>query len=235
MLLPLYFDKKIQKNTLSFYTNKVINEQNLSKRLMQSKKQLKKYDINIDKLNPDIFIMNNDILYSVSMPLGMGFLLSETDAYTLFNTIYFKQTEIDKNKVYYNQEKKDAIPFSIVLPHELVHVWEAHTYGYIKYFFISQWIKEGYAVYVSGELVALEGKRNFLLWLKNNNFQNISSHESYILWALMVKHAIEKMHKSVDDLHLGKVDYDEVLDSMLQEYNIEPSEQPKEFIQFQIL
>ncbi len=28
------------------------------------------------------------------------------------------------------------------------------------------------------------------------------------------------MHKSVDDLHLGKVDYDEVLDSLLREYGV---------------
>ena len=28
------------------------------------------------------------------------------------------------------------------------------------------------------------------------------------------------MHKSVDDLHLGKVSYDEVMESLLKEYNI---------------
>jgi len=28
------------------------------------------------------------------------------------------------------------------------------------------------------------------------------------------------MHKSVDDLHLGKVEYDEVLDSLFNEYSI---------------
>ena len=49
--------------------------------------------------------------------------------------------------------------------------------------------------------------------------QNNNNNENYTLWALMIKHAIEKMHKSVDDLHLDKVSYDEVLDSLLKEYN----------------
>jgi len=39
-------------------------------------------------------------------------------------------------------------------------------------------------------------------------------------YGMMVRYAIEKMHKSVDDLHLGKVKYNEVFNLFLREYHI---------------
>jgi hypothetical protein len=40
----------------------------------------------------------------------------------------------------------------------------------------------------------------------------------------IVKRAIEDMHISVDDLHRGKVGYDEVFDSLMRRYGLRSDE-----------
>ena len=140
-------------------------------------------------------------------------------ACTTESSIYVKKVDITNDTIVSNE--RDKILLSIVISHELVHVWQNSVYGSFGPFnqlIKSNWVREGYATYasedVSPKLKTEDGIRKFLKKYFN------SSRYSYDLWRLMVKHAIEKMHKSVDDLHLGKVDYDEVLDSLLQEYNI---------------
>ena len=78
---------------------------------------------------------------------------------------------------------------------------------------------EGYPVYITNDPI-MHDPKIVKDALANAKHVKCSQKEAYALWGLMVKHAIEKMHKSVDDLHLGKVDYAEVLDSLLREYNI---------------
>ncbi len=225
IFMPILYEYKTINNKLSIYANTDINQSKISKILDQTNNILEKHHINQDMLDADIFLVNDDVFYYIGMLPFMQYFIYDTDAYTLINTVYFKQVNVNKNSVYANSNKAKPIPFTIVLSHELTHVWQNDEYGFIQNLMCEEWIKEGYAVYVSEELKALKGKKNFLLWIKVNNEEKITFHDKYILWGLMVKHAIEKMHKSVDDLHLGKVSYDEVYASLLKEYNITQSKQ----------
>jgi len=116
--------------------------------------------------------------------------------------------------------------FIEVLEHELIHTWQFSHFSIYETLKMKHWVKEGYPTYIA-DLKSLfrdkQEKHDFLHWYINEvgitNFRDTSK-ENYAFSALMVKHAIEKMHKSVDDLHLGKVDYDEVLDSLLREYGV---------------
>ena len=83
-----------------------------------------------------------------------------------------------------------------------------------------KWIIEGYAVYVSESNNINDEEKEFLSWVYNIGIKNIGAGDEYRLWGLMVKYTIEVMHKLVDDLHLGRVAYDEVFYSLLDEYNI---------------
>jgi len=109
----------------------------------------------------------------------------------------------------------------------MIHVYQMKKYGWATFMFKTPtWVKEGYATYSSRDLYTDKPKevlQDFIANYPHMKSNHISA--QYKVWMLMIKHAIEKMHKSVDDLHLGKVEYDEVLDSLLNEYNITKEKQ----------
>jgi hypothetical protein len=124
-------------------------------------------------------------------------------------------------------DNNDTIDTKEALAHELVHAWQFQTYGYFHTMKLHKWIREGYAVFASDNFASLwrsisrkkgfKSTKNFLekgkrLFSKNGY--------NYYLYGLMVKHAIEDMNISVDDLHRGKVDYDTVFDSLMKKYNL---------------
>jgi len=169
--------------------------------------------------NIDIFILNNSILYAIMAPMEI-FNLYASYATTWGQNIVFKYVDLKKNKSYYGEKKEN---FDAVLAHELIHTYQNSKYGFfVRY--KSSWIIEGYATYASKGLYIKKPKEILENYIKHYpEYENMPSKhlsKKYQVWMLMVKHAIEKMHKSVDDLHLGKVEYDEVLDSLLKEYNI---------------
>jgi len=110
-----------------------------------------------------------------------------------------------------------------ILMHESVHVMQNSRYGWLYTTFrMPYWVKEGYPIYSARILSQYKEQKiiDYLIKTRDiyiNEWDTFSQDQFY---GLMVKHAIEKMHIDVDDLHLGKVDYEEVFDSLLQEYNI---------------
>ena len=64
---------------------------------------------------------------------------------------------------------------------------------------------------------------DYIFETKDINVQQWDIFSQDQFYGMMVRYAIEKMHKSVDDLHLGKVKYDEVFNSFLREYHITKS------------
>jgi len=225
LFYDIFFTYKYQYENLTFYTNQNIVANKIFDTILNDADiYLKAHNIELKNLNANIYILNNSFLYTSTMIPFSQIFLTNSDAYKLFNSIYFKYVDIDKNMVYANSKKQYPSKFSIVLAHELVHIWQKNRLTYINFFMLPQWIKEGFPVYVSQEFdKKIKDKKDFITWVQNN--KNKSSMSDFCaLWGLMVKHAIEKMHKTVDELHEGKVEYDEVLNSLLKEYNITKEE-----------
>jgi len=169
--------------------------------------------------NIEIYIVNNEFLYTLHNPLE--FLPNSTTyAVTQGSKIFVKNANIDKNLIY--GYKNDTRPENLdaVLVHEIVHILQSNKYGWFASIIKTPyWVKEGYPIY-SASALSVYFKEDFMQYAKKQNFREFSVFEQDLFYGFMVKHAIEKLHKSVDDLHLGKVNYDEVLQSFLQEYNI---------------
>jgi len=204
-------------DNLHFYMREEINNKNKFEELMHKvEKPLSTHQIDLNTLDANIYFVNNDLLYYFSVLPSINSFNSL--AYTFNGSTYFMHANIEKNLVLENKFGK--VQLSTVLAHELTHIWQNKIYTFKKILHIPTWVMEGYATYVSGEEKEFNiNIRDFIGWIQKNE-DKASGQEFYMLWTFMIKHAIEKMHKSVDDLHVGKVSYDEVLDSLLQEYNI---------------
>ena len=196
-----------------------INATLVKKYLIRADEYLIKNPLYTDNKTIDIFLLNNSILYAIMNPLNVihGF---HSYAATLGAKVTMKKVDLKNNKCssYDGTENFDA-----VLAHELIHTYQNNKYGFfVKY--KSSWIIEGYATYASKDLYIEKPKEILESYIKYYpEYENIPSKhlsKKYQVWGLMIQHAIEHMHKSVDDLHLGKVSYDEVMESLLNEYNI---------------
>ena len=199
------YSHKFEDKNMELYANFPMSE-NIAFRnsLKKTKEKLKKDDLYFDDYKVKVHIVENDLLFTIhSMFMDMV-------AVNLVDSIF-----INKNKLL----KKDYIFEEIV--HEVIHTFQAEKYGgWLKYRFnIPYWVLEGYPVYVSRKNLS-RAYSKFMKYCSKHHFNNLSTSDTYRLNGLLVKHAIEKLNKSVDDLHLGKVNYDEVLDSLLREYNV---------------
>jgi len=211
------FQDKYTYRNINLYTKTIINcfqIDMLTKNMLNIETTLKKHKIMLKTLRSDIYIINNDSEYFIIMPPFSIIKYIKTMAFATLDQIYFKYVNLYDNKSYSSFDKTHSESFELVLSHELTHVWQEKNYGFFRFLLLSDWVKEGYAVYVTEHIK--KENINFL----NSDFKYLDDVELYALWGLMNKHAIEHMHKSVDDLHLGKVRYDEVMESLLKEYNL---------------
>ena len=139
----------------------------------------------------------------------------KASAVNMFDTIFVKIKDMGEGQRKYENLRE-------ILTHEAIHTLQAMKYGgLIKQKIVTPyWVQEGYPTYIVSSQVNSKNFKKFIIYYKKHGLEGMRSYEKYVFYAFLVKHAIEKMHKSVDDMHLGKVDYDEVLDSLLREYNV---------------
>ena len=162
--------------------------------------------------------LNNTFFYNLANIAD--FIYGKSYAATLMSNSLLKLLDFEKKVSMRYRDDNESESIEAIMVHEAIHVLQYQRYGFFKVRFkIPQWVIEGYAVYSSLPLSKVYNYHQFKQ-LPFEKMKYFSMHQKYILWGQMVKHAIKKMHKSVDDLHLGKVDYDEVLDSLLREYNV---------------
>ena len=195
-------------------TNKEMNY------LRQVDNYLKHSSLYDENVQTDIYIANNIWLYAIMLPQEIQSMWKSFAVTMIGSNIVFKKVDFIKNKTYYDKKEEN---FDAVLTHEMTHVYQANKYGWFKFMIKTPtWVKEGYATYVSRKLYIDKPQDVLKDFIENYPHMHSNNHinEQYKLWMLMVKHAIEKMHKSVDELHFGTVSYDKVLDSLLREYNI---------------
>ena len=148
----------------------------------------------------------------------------KTFGMTLKNFVLIGDADIVNNKVYADvniSENLDAI-----LVHEAMHILQSNKYGWFYMMYRTPyWVKEGYPIYKARPL-SRHKEQELVEYLQKTQDIDIKAWDIFSqdqFYGLMIKHAIEKMHKSVDDLHLGKVSYNEVFVSLLDEYNITTS------------
>ena len=192
---------------------------------------LKKHGIQISETIYMEFC-KSDAWYYLKLFPGFQTMALGTSSYTLYDTITLRKIDLEKGIYFLDEEGKHRNNLRHLLIHEMVHVWQYRRYGMLyAYALMPTWIKEGYAVYVASQKKSLEAmlypainvqnKTEFIAdYLEHNSELFKKTPFDYLMYGMMVQHAIEDMNKSVDDLHLGKVDYDEVLDSLLRKYGL---------------
>ncbi len=176
------------------------NNETFLRTFNEAKKRLENLPIYSENFQVKIEFVDNRFLFKFQ-----GFFLDNI-ALNLFDKIV-----IDHTISTTSSEIKTEIM------HEVIHTLQAKKYGgwIVSRLKIPDWVLEGYAVYISRENLT-DGQQKFLQYCFNHN--KLSTPDWYRLVGLMVKHAIEQMHYSVDDLHRGKVDYDTVYKDMMKRY-----------------
>ena len=224
----IFFTNKYELNGLSIYTTHELNYNRVTALVKKIEKKLKHSNIILENLGAQIYLSSNPVyFYSMLYPgMQLLYLNAQNAAVTLDNIIYVQKVKIKK----FNIKNSDTTMLELnnLLSHELVHVWQNKKYGntfFSQWFILPKWVMEGYATYCTKDTYfskILKDKEKIKHFLEKNKALSghIRKKGIYKLWGLMVKHAIEHMHKSVDDLHLGKVSYDEVMESLLKEYNL---------------
>ena len=110
----------------------------------------------------------------------------------------------------YADVSSDVTNLVDLLAHETVHDLQAKRYGFFSHFLVPKWVLEGYPEYV----VSNPDWRKY-----KNRLIRIRSGKKvypYFKYWLLVRHAIEKMGYSVDDLHENKVSREAVEKSLLR-------------------
>ncbi len=217
--LHLVFSHSYSYGKLVFLTTDKIKQDRLDLLVKRAEAVLSKARIKLSDLHTTVFLERGDFYYKLSLIPGMQ-LINHGGAITFRKYIFLPNANIESNRVVYKNGYTTKL--SLVLAHELVHVWQNQRFTtWIKPSFLTKnaWYIEGYAVCITDDPI-MHDKALIDKALKNIENINRFHKEAYALWGLMVKHAIEKMHKSVDELHEGKVSYDEVLSSLLREHNI---------------
>ncbi len=224
-LLPYVAQDKYRYKNITFYTYNNVYDVNASNYFNNIKNTIVANKLYNKNISIDIYLLNNASMYYILNPIEW-LPHRQTFAVTYNKKVFIKDADIKRNKAYASNDADENL--DAIMVHEAVHVMQNSTYGFFYMAFkMPYWVKEGYPIYSARPLSEYKEKEIIEYIKKTNDIEiskwNIFDQDQF--HGLMVKHAIEKMHKSVDDLHLGKVSYDEVYESLLKEYNITQSKQ----------
>ena len=220
IILPYIAKDKYVYSNIAFYTYYQTNDSNVSDYFDKVQSMIVENSLYSKKMNIDIYLINNHVIYTLLNPVEL-LPYRQTFATTYQESIFINQVDIGNNKAYASTQSSENL--DAILMHESVHVMQNSKYGWLYTTFrMPYWVKEGYPIYSARILSQYKEQKiiDYLIKTKDIYIDEWDIFSQDQFYGLMVKHAIEKMHISVDDLHLGKVDYEEVLDSLLKEYSI---------------
>ena len=146
-----------------------------------------------------VYLVNSDLLYKLISPIN---IINKTYALNILGSSFYGKVDLKRNIAYETKKKHER--FDLILLHEMVHSCQYNRYGLISSlisYFPHKWVYEGYPTYIMSKYL-------------HTDIENLKVSDDYIRFAKAVKHAIEKMHYSVDKLHKGEVDYDTVYKDM---------------------
>jgi hypothetical protein len=219
--LPKLYNFTQEYNNITIHSNTKTTS-SLDAYLKESIDYLKKDALYNKDMQIDIFFLNDSLIYTLLNPIEW-LPNRQTYAVTQNSRIYIKNVDLKDKIVYVKNKNNYPENLNSLFIHEALHAYQNKKYGWLyTSFIVPYWVKEGYPIYRAKLFSKYKNKEliEYMQKAKDTHIKNWSIFAQDQFYALLVKHAIEKMHKSVDDLHLGKVDYDEVFDSLLKEYNI---------------
>ena len=217
-LLPYIAKSSYHYNGVSFYLHNKVNEINANRYFEKTKDDIVKNSLYDQNENIEIHLLNDSAIYTMLNPIEL-LPNRQTFAVAQGSKVFLRKTDILNNKAYASSNANENL--DAILVHEAVHVMQNNKYGLMYMSFkMPYWVKEGYAIY-SARALSKYKEKVIVEYIKKSNDTDISKWNIFAqdqFYGFMVKHAIEKMLKSVDDLHLGRVTYDEVIDSLFSEY-----------------
>ncbi len=214
---PLFFKHEIVYKNVHLYTNKTSNLAAYKTILKSTRGHIASNSLFDSSKQIEILYIDTEWLYKLLNPLDL--VIAPSYASTYGNHVVIHELNPDEGYAFRFPQDSHKELIEAIIAHESTHVMQYSKYGYVSMLLIPEWIVEGYAELAEEGKSIRFTKSNFIKILQKD-IKALHISDKYILWGFMVKHAIEKMHISVDDLHLGKVSYDEVYESLLKEYNI---------------
>lgn len=218
--LPYLAKNRYTNHHLTFYTFSDANSTQAKLYFDRVSTLISKHPLYAKQEKISIYLLNNHSIYMLLNPIEL-LPNRQTFAFTLKNNIYINNGDTTTNKAFASSGAKENL--DAIILHESVHAMQNSRYGWFYTSFkMPYWVKEGYAIYSAWNLSRYNEEKLIkdLNKTKDADITHWSIFAKDQFYALMVKQAITKMDKSVDDLHLGKVNYSEVLNSLLVEYNI---------------
>ena len=143
---------------------------------------------------------------------GMYALLSHK-AYNSFGNsvpfvtnVFINKTDIPGDWVFMNRAKNNSRSLSVVIAHEITHIFIRQRYGTVTSMLQPAWKNEGYCEYIAGEstIPLDEGLR---LWREN---PSDDTGYRFTKYRAMVKYLLEKENMTVDELFNRTLDQKEV-------------------------
>lgn len=181
----------------------MINSKELSDATASAIKVVAKDPLYKNKTVMKVFIVDNKTFFKLLT------FFNDYIAVNFFGNIYIMQSYIMTQDI-------DERLLQTELVHEAIHSLQAQRYGgWIKSLFvIPNWVKEGYAVYRSRDLAFDKKNISIFCSIRDKYMDDLSNEEKYLIYGLLVKYAIEHLHESVDDLHMGNIDYPQTWHSL---------------------
>jgi len=199
-----FYSYRFKTKNITIYSNtNIADDEKFIHTLKDAEKTLKNNTLYNKNYAVQIYLVDSNLLYNfMATPFHM-----DTIAINILDYISIRNKDIELSKNKYHALSKE-------IQHEVIHTLQAMKYGgWIQSkFTIPYWVSEGYAEYIEENKLVHHNPKEFLDTNKER--------KNYTLYALMVKHAIEDLNKSIDDLHLGKLNYNNLLSSIFKEYNI---------------
>jgi len=218
-LLPYIAKDTYIYQNVNFYTYDKVDDANFSNYFTEVNEHIVKNRLYEENVSVDIYILNDRNIYGILNPLEL-LPNRQTFAVAQGSKVFVREANIDTNKAYSANNADENL--DAILVHEAVHIMQNNKYGWFYTSFkMPYWVKEGYPIY-SARALSIYTEKWLIDYLVNKDadIENWPIFSQDQFYGLLVNHAIEKMNKSVDDLHLGRVAYDEVFYSLLDEYNI---------------
>lgn len=210
LLLPAWFSEKHVINGHVIYSSSNVSSESLKNVLNITKEKIKQKikepNINVLGSLPTIYLHNNDILFSLST------FLFTSNSVASHGVSAIKRIHVRLNAEHmYTGGILNKEWLSVLITHEAVHNLMYERYGILTYMFIPRWVNEGYARYVSYDHAPPDTDyEDWLKMIKAGEKMN-----KYFEYEVLVRHAIEQMGYSVDELHKGEVDREAVEKSFL--------------------
>ncbi len=188
-----------------FYKEKTYEQITIYKKDSETLIDIKRH-INFIKTDPlynktsniKIYLIHDELLYNwlLSPATVPNYILNIINGTNLVNegvalhSFIFIKSKLQTNNTIDNY-----------IAHELVHILQAKKFGLFSTIFGTPgWVNEGYATY-----------RSHLF--SNKPIEELLVNNSYKKSAMLIKHAINNMEVSINDLHHGKLEYDDILSS----------------------